>query len=74
MLVEFNDVLKLSMHTLNKVEGSIPPCFRPLDTQNEEETMFPHHTHICWCEYQYTSNLIINKGTSIDINFLNNNQ
>ena len=35
--------------------------------------MFPHLTHICWCEYQYTSNLIINKGTSFDINFLNNN-
>ena len=69
MLVEFNDVLKLSMYTLNKVGDSIPPCFTPLDTQKEEETMFPHLTHICWCEYQYTSNLIINKGTSFDINF-----
>ena len=39
MLVEFNDVL--SMYALNKVGDSIPPCFTLLDTQKEEETMFP---------------------------------
>ena len=41
MFVEFNDVLKQSMYTLNKVGDSIPPCFTPLYTQKEEETMFP---------------------------------
>ena len=46
----------------------------PLDTQEEEETMFPHLTHICWCEYHYTSNLIINNGTPFDINFKNKKQ
>ena len=69
MLVEFNDVFILSMYTLNKVGDSIPPCFTPLDRPKEEEPMFPHLTHICWCKYQYTSNVIINKGTSFDINF-----
>ena len=74
MLVELNYVLKLSMYTLHKVGYSIPPCFTPLDTPKEEETMFPSLTHICWCEYQYISILIIYKGTSFDINFLNSNQ
>ena len=56
------------MYTLNKVGDSIPPCFTPLDTQTEEDNVFPHLTHIPWCEYQYTSNLIMNKGISFDIN------
>ena len=67
--MEFNDVLKLSMYTLNKVGDSIPPGFTPLYTPKEEETMFPHRTHICWCEYQYISILIIIKGTFCILTF-----
>ena len=73
--MEFNDLLKLSMYTLNNVGDSIPPCFTPLAIPKEEKTMFPHLMYICLCEYKlqviYTT---INKGTSFDINFLHNNQ
>ena len=41
MLVKFNYVLKLSIYTLNKAGGIIPPYFTQLDTPKEEETMFP---------------------------------
>ena len=42
MLVELNDVLKLSMYTLNKVGDSIIPCFTPLDTQKRRRKLcFP---------------------------------
>ena len=61
------------MYILNiyKVGDSIPPCVTPFDTQIEEETMCPHLMHICWCEYQYIHNLIINKGT---LHFNNNDE
>ena len=47
-LVEFKDVLKLPMYILNKVWGSIPPCFTPLDKPKEREGNYvsPSYAHL----------------------------
>ena len=46
----------------------IPPCLTPLPTRKSAEVQLPHGTHIFWCVYQKSSNLIINNGTCFLIN------
>ena len=63
----FNLILSWTIYTLNRIGDSIPPCFIPFDTRNEEVTMFPQRICIFWVEYQHTNIFIINKGTCLSV-------
>ena len=67
-------MLRSSIYTLNNTGDTIPPCFSPAVTGNEEETVLPHLPLICCCEYQNTNNLITNKDTRLSISLVKRRQ
>ena len=56
---------------LNNIGEQIPPCLTPLPTRKSGKVELPHQTHIFWCVYQKSNNLIINNETCFLINLSN---